>query len=104
MRVLGSSLSDIPLRHQASPRPGLSSQIGFLEVTGVRVQMHCEATGGDEDCSGLRFFKSLGRTTAPECGDVQDFVFLSPLPNKPEIEKEEKDGSEILELQGSPLA
>lgn len=46
MRVLGSSLSDTPLSHQASPRPGLSSHIGFLEVTGVRDQMHCEATGG----------------------------------------------------------
>lgn len=45
--VLGSSWSDISLSHQAKLGPGISSQIGFLEVTGVRDQMHCEATGGE---------------------------------------------------------
>lgn len=56
-----------------------------------------------EDLPVLTFFKSLGRTTAPEGGHVLDFVFLSPWPNKPENEKEEEDGPETLELPGSTL-
>ena len=66
--------------------------------------MHFEATGWEEILLSVPVSsKGLGRTTAPEFFSSYDF-FPNCLPSKPENEKGEREGPEVLELPGSPPA